>query len=270
MNMRWSIRAIPWLTSIRQSLGLLCNRSVWGLLLVGLVLPVRAAVLFDQASSGNTLTELQTQLSFNVNIGNNTNRLVVLGTCSANGAGDTATGTLNGVPLTPILDQASTGTIVHLWLFYMVNPPVGSPIATFTLSNARRQAGGAISLYNVLQAPPVEGAQEAANATDTTSISIAVSTVVGDLVADMGCKRDTLNVLTMGAQSGRTERWQNASTDASSGNNVRAGGSTRTGTGSLTMNWSGVAVTGFAVIGTDVNAAAAPSGGMSLGFKLLR
>ena len=241
------------------------------LLLLALAPRVWGAVVFDASGVGNTGANLQTTLSFFVTVGNNTNRALVVGVCTANGSADTATATYNGDAMTQVATAISSGVLAKTYLFRLLNPTIGVAEVVVTFSTARRAGGGGVSLHSVHQVTPLDGTQTAANASDTSTLSVNVATEANDMVVDVGCKRNSANALVMGAQTNRVERYNTATTSTVTGGNVRVGGSTRTGAGSLTMNWSDGAAqsNAMSVIGTNVNDVGTPAPGRSAGFLLL-
>ena len=236
----------------------------------------QGVVTFGQAAEDEQ-PALLPDFTIPITVTSGTNAVMFAGFCTANGvANEVSTITFNTVPLTLITEFSQTGAGLHVYLYRLVNPPVVASSVSVTLTTGRRMAGGVIILHGVHQTTPTDGQISTTNTGATTSISVNVPTDAGDMVVDVGCKRagSTPVGLAMQAQSARSERYNISSTSATAGNNIITGGSTRTGTGSLTMNWAGITsdTTDYGVAATNVNQAvvAAPTGGLSLGFKLLR
>lgn len=245
--------------------------------LVGLLrAPAYGAVTFANVGS-NQINSLSSTLGIPITVTAGTDRVMIIGFCTTNSSGspvnEVVSVTFDEQPATLLAWVASTvSDQIHAHLYRLTAPNVVASSVAITLSNTRRIAGGAIVLHGVHQGTPTDTTQTAANADNSTSISVDAVTEVGDMLVDLGCKRVSTDALVMQAQTNRTQRYNIASDHTTPSNNIIAAGSTRTGSGSLTMNWSDVAQVGYIVHAVNINAsvAAPPAGRLSVGFKLLR
>lgn len=233
--------------------------------------PLHAAVTFDSSGSGNSGASLATSVIASITVGANANGFLVVGLCTANGNTDETTAfTFNGDTLT-LIDQEGATNDMNSYLFMRKEPDETTANVSFTTSASRRMAAAAISLHGVDQTTPHDAFVMTTNANDTTSVSINVTTATNDMIVDVGCKRDSTEALVMGTQTGRTSREADETTAVTASTDALVGMSTRTGTGSLAMNWTSSTNRGMTVIGINVNeTAGAATGRLSLGFKLLK
>jgi hypothetical protein len=248
---------------------------LWLLLLLCWCLPARAQVTYLSSSTGDSGANSMSNLSFSVTVPSGPNLGLFVGLCTANsfgGANEVTAATFNGDPLTLVAHQGSTvGDIVHGYLFSLVNPDVGTFNIQITLQNSRRWAGGAFILSNVHQTTPVDTGVTFANADNSTTGAVSVTTATNDLVIDIGCVRGADTTWTMGTQPNRTFRFTDTGAATSPGNDAKISGSTASGTGSLLMNWTAGSTVGISILGVNVNVVpAAPAGRLSGGFLLLR
>lgn len=231
-----------------------------------------AAVTYHQVAS-NQLNALTTPFVIGINVTSSTNSVMFVGFCTANGVGNEVTQIIfESLPFTLIADISGAGNGSHAYLYRLINPPVANGTVSITLSTGRRSSGGAIVLHTVNQTTPADGEQTHINdpaINSTTTVSVV--TELNDMILDVACKRSSSDALTMTTAANRTQRYNIASNHATPSNNIIAGGSTRTGTGSLTMPWSSPVNISMSMVGTNVNeAVAAPTNKLSLGFKLLK
>lgn len=247
--------------------------SLWPRLLA-LLLPssLHAAVAFDQSQSADTGTALVTDISYSATVADQPNRALYVGLCTANGTSDETTAdTFNGVDMALVARVHSIAPdIANAYLFRLTNPAATTANVAFTLGTGRRASTGTLSLYGVDQTTPEDAAQTNANNDDTAEVTVNVTTATGDMIVDVGCARRSDLTFAMGAQPNRTSRWSDVTTNATASNNIHGGGSTRTGTGALAMNWTLSANNGMAMVGVNVNQAPTTPASLSLGFKLLR
>lgn len=231
-----------------------------------------AAVTIDQSTSFNTGTGTTTTVAFAATVAANPQGYLLVGLCTENGASDEVTAaTFDGDALTQITRVNSTGGGLNAYLYARVAPEATTGQVSFTLSVARRAVVGVLSLHSVHQATPVDAAVTSVNAADTTTLTVSPTAETGSLLVDVMCKRSTNEALTMTAQTNRVQREADETTAVSANNDVVIGMSTRTGAGALTMDWSWLTNNrAAALIGIDVNPAAAAATGTSLGMHLLR
>lgn len=250
----------------------------WGVLWLWLWLlavPAWGDVTVQQVHVGTTGENAMNSLAFPITIGTSTGGAlaVLVGFCTEGGFNpEVSSATVRGEALT-LIQETPSGTSaarIHLYHYQRLNPTPGSGDVVVNFSIARRAAGGAIVLQGVAASGQLDAPELATNLGDTTSLSVAIASGAGDMAVDLGCKRGTGNPLTMGAQTNRTQRFNEETTALTASNDVIAAGSTRTGTGTLTMNWTMPIATDMLVSGLNVHGVLAAPTGRSLGFLLLR
>lgn len=255
------------------------RKGVWIVLacVLGLAVPAgQAAVTFSQVASNEDPT---TVIAFNIpiTVTAGTNSVMFVGLCTAPGSGTgnqiTAI-SFNGAPLTLVATGITTGaSITRGYVYRLDNPAAVASTVSMSLSTNVRMAGGVVVLHGVNPTTPIDLPPPLFfNNTDTQGASVDVVTETTDMILDVACKKNGTHNLAMVAQTNRTQRFNIETTNATISNNVIAAGSTRTGSGSLTMNWvpTDTHLVGYGVIGMNVNSVPTPTGGLSLGFKLLK
>ncbi|HXU10682.1 MAG TPA: hypothetical protein VN898_01845, partial [Candidatus Binatia bacterium] len=201
-------------------------------LLLALVFGVRdaaaQAITFDSASNSVGLNV--GSLTWSHTVGAGSGRIVVVGVSIRGNS--TVTGvTYAGQALT-VVGTVSNGGSNHVEMWALVAPPAGTANVVVSLSSSAHVVGGASSFLNVNQTTPYGPFASTTN--NTSPITLAVTSAVGEVVIDTVVTNGDVVSLTPGA--GQTERWNNfTGTNAS---NARGAGSTQPGAASLTMTWT--------------------------------
>ncbi len=83
------------------------------------------------------------------------------------------------------MTQISTGAVAstnnNIQTFYLVNPPEGTANIVITKTNSSGISAGATNFFNVNQATPILNATENFNSNQTTSASVSITTVAGQI-----------------------------------------------------------------------------------------
>ena len=149
--------------------------------------------------------------------------------------------TYNGLALTLVGTAASTtNTRVEIWR--RIAPSTGTNDVVITFSGNLRYGAraGVMTFTGVHQTTPL-GTFAGANGNSVGPVTVNVTSAATDLVFDtVGCASDGSTLctsLTVGA--GQTQRWNLFALDAgSTGEQLRAAGSTEPGAASVTMSWT--------------------------------
>jgi len=156
---------------------------------------------FDAVSNGNALTAASVTISHIV--GSGSNRYLIVAVHVEDATETTPSGvTYDSAALTQIGSVVTNGTLsVTLWRLIAPNSGTADIVVTFGTSCDVISAGG-LSFDSVHQTTP-EGTVVTATAS-TSSVSVAVTAVLGDVVIDMAAVSGTAT-MTVGA--GQSERW---------------------------------------------------------------
>src|SRR2546427_236510 len=207
---------------------------------------VLARPIFDAASSSNNSSAASLTWSHTVAAGSN--RLLIVGISTTDSTCCTTTHdsvTYNTVQtMTKISEVTGGSDKVSIWK--LVDPATGANNVVVTLSAPTNVKGGAPSWSNVDQTTPVGTA--ATNTWSSNFPSVTVASAAEEVVHDtIGANVDQdEGAVTVGA--GQTERW-----------NIRTshtgGGSTEVGAASVTMSWTMVKNTSWAIVGVPIKPA---------------
>ena len=136
--------------------------------------------------------------------------------------------------------QYAAGNEPRTELWYLVAPDVGTNTITVNLSGADFMEAGAVNFYSVNQSVPL-----GTYATNTGAASPASVTVVGatgDMIIDTIATQQTITV-----DASQTQKW-NITSDGT----WRGGGSTKTGSASVVMQWTTTGTNHWAIGGVAV------------------
>ncbi|MEM2956303.1 MAG: hypothetical protein QW041_01885 [Candidatus Pacearchaeota archaeon] len=193
-------------------------------------------IQFDSSSSAKGAGNL----TFSHTIGNNSNRILIVGATAESSASGSAAAncratsvTYNNISLTKIagydFDDSGADACASLW--YLLNPPVGTAsIKVNYAGNVTESNAGGISIYNAKQQAPENYTTK--YCTGCTSINTSITTLTSDSWIIDVVVSGNLGGFT--ANSGQIERWD-------SGNSTSQGaGSTKevSTAGLTTIGWS--------------------------------
>jgi hypothetical protein len=192
--------------------------------------------VFDAVSSANALT-LGT-FTWNHTIGGGNNRLLVVG-FGFRADANVVSVKYNNVILTQIRTDSNGTTInnnkTSLWYMAENNlPPAGTYPIEVVISLASGIVGGATSWTGVNQATPIGNHNGAGGTASSPSVNVISSPE--EIVADVVYVRNSVGVLslpTLTVGPGQTQRWNLDDTG-----NGRGGGSTKSGSATVTMSWT--------------------------------
>jgi len=184
-------------------------------------------IVLDAVSSDN-------DSSWSHTLGSGNNRIVVVGVGSENGGSFTGV-TFDGVAMTlaPGSERGIDGNITAI--FYMLEadlPSAGSYSVVVTTASGGNICGGAVSLENVIQAPPEAVATAAIESNDSDYLSCDITTLTnGAWVIDV---IDSGNSISFTADSPQVERFDEMASSSA------AAGSTRLvpTAGTVTNGWT--------------------------------
>ena len=162
-----------------------------------------AVIGFDKAASGKA-EPADTIVIHNFAVANRSNRLLVLGVATLDGA-TVASATFAGLPLTR-LDYAQQGSRIGAHLWYLKNPPVTVGQVVVSLSGLSIAVAGVTSWYNVSQDSTFGSVAKAAGVGRSSSLEVAAGP--GTVVIDTMAIRAPKDIL---AGPGQTRRWANYS-----------------------------------------------------------
>lgn len=215
-------------------------------------------ITFD-AQNSNSFGSTGSSITISLTVGNNNNRLLVVGVMSEEPGAPTGnlvvSGiTYDGVALTKIdADQETGASTTRCELWYLLNPNTGTHNVVITFTGSIQGAfGGAISYYGVKQVAPEISAKAHATGTDptVTLITSASNALVVDSVVN-GTEGNTLT-LDSGTQRFNT----NAGTilDAGMSEVIQAtpGSVSRNWTISASSRWAQVAASFAPAIATRI------------------
>ncbi len=220
-----------------------------------------AAITCDTVQSSVTEADPQ-DVSYTVGTTSTSNRVVIVQTGSRGETGDVVGVTFDGVAMTQI------GTTA---LHTTSNPDIGSalwiktgvssgtyPVSVDWTGTILSSTVVVYTCYGVDQTTPVRAGSPNTATASATSVSVAISSAVGDLVID------GVNVGSLGAGAapamGASQTEIYAGCIANSGDNQDTCGSTEPGAASVTMSWSAGTSENWATVGASLVAAAAGRG----------
>ncbi len=183
-------------------------------------------ICITSTSHGNVTAS---SLSWTHTVGDESNRLLLVGVAIRNGGNQTVSGvTWDGTSLTQVPSGAVTnGTNVRAEMWYLVAPALGAgKTITVTLSGSANVAAGAITFAGVHQTTPFDSCASATGSSTSPSVS-GVTSATADVVVDVLAAQGTPTV-TPG--SGQTQAWTDENTD------VRGAGDTKEGAATVTMS----------------------------------
>ena len=191
-----------------------------------------AAIGYD-SSSGTTLTTAATSIQWQhtTGIGNNRILIVSVDVDNSGGTPTTVSGVTYGV--TPLTQAAttlcSTSPEVRSYIYYLVNPPIGTQTVTARFPVATLAVGGSITYTNVNQTNPMQ-TSVAANSGTSQSVGLTASGSYNKILyGHLGTYRTSSYSIT----DGQTSMW------SQTGSNQKGVGSEKTVTsGSVTLSWT--------------------------------
>lgn len=205
---------------------------------------VTDTITYDNANAGSEGGFADTTFSFSINVANNSNRILVVGTQGEDGTTSDCNAisvTYDSVPMTEIDEAVADpgGTVQCVSLWYLLAPNTGNNTVLITWNGTvSDRSGGAISLYNVAQQAPEDFNSGAVDSSPPTTISTGVTTLTdGAWLVDAVGSGNNGNFITQ--ESGQQERY---------GNNNSG---THTGAGSTRL----AATNGFYKMGWDESGA---------------
>src|SRR3989442_7436342 len=202
---------------------------------------VLARPIFDAASSAGGSA---TPLTWSHTVAAGSNGLLIVGVSTGDAVTTHNTVTYNTVPMTKISEVTGASDRVSIWT--LVNPATGTKSVVVTLSAATNVKGGATSWTNVNQTTPVGTA--ATNTGSSNFPSVTVASAAEEVVHDtIGANADT-DEGAVTADAGQTERWNIRTTHTGAG-------STEVGAASVTMSWTMVKNTSWAIVGVPIKPA---------------
>ena len=170
--------------------------------------------------------------TFSYTVSAGSDRILIVGANVESSTRYTQSVTYNSIALTKVTSLLSgAGPNCETSLWYLVNPPVGTFNIVATTQATKDLSGIAMSFTGVHQTTPFRDTSQVGGTGNAASVG--VTTVVGDLAADVVCQGDaTLGTIAVGA--GQTLR------DSATASGVfRGAGSTEPGNGgTVTMSWS--------------------------------
>lgn len=193
------------------------------------------AVTLDATSSVFTSAGSSTTLSHTTS-GANRGLLVFVGIETALGAPTVSSVTYAGVSMTLVRSDAVASGSVRSEIWKLAAPASGANNIVVTLSAAADHAVAGQS-YNNVHADVVSNHNGVALTTGNPSV--AVTSAVGELVADITHSQRDNTDAQISPGAGQTQRWTQGAGD----NRPRAKGSTEAGAASVTMSWSYAAAT---------------------------
>ncbi len=198
------------------------------LILFGVRDAAAQAITFDSAS--NTAGNAVSSLTWSHTVGAGNDRILIVGV-SIRGNGTVTSVTYGAQTFTSAGTVANGGTnSAEIWT--LVAPATGTANIVVTLSASKDFVAGASSFSNVDPTTPY-GAFFSTTG-NTSPISLAVTSAVGEVVIDTVMTNGDVGTLT--AAAGQTERWNNLT--GANPSNARGAGSTKAGAASVTMTWT--------------------------------
>jgi hypothetical protein len=191
------------------------------------------ATIGNDSSSGATLSSSSSSIQWQhtTGIGNNRILIVSLDVYNNGGTPTTVTGvTYGGTALTQAnTTLCSTTPQVRSYIYYLVNPPIGTKTVTANFAASTLAVGGSITYTNVNQTNPMQ-TTVANGAGSTQSVSITASGSYNKvLYGTLGTYRTNSYSIT----DGQTTMW------TQTGSNQKGIGSEKTVTnGSVTLSWT--------------------------------
>ncbi len=164
-------------------------------------------ITYDNSSSSSVLSA--SSLTFALNVGSGSNRLLVVGVGVNNSSADAPTGvTYNNVAMIKLDDNTGANTDGSLW--YLLNPSSGANNVVITMAGSRAEIIGVAASYTgVKQTGPPDahtGGGQFANSPSSHTLTTVASNVMA--ISFMTCQSTTDIV----PQSGQTERQDKSAT----------------------------------------------------------
>jgi hypothetical protein len=178
--------------------------------------------VFD-ASAGNKVSSGSSN-SWSHTVGNFSNRILLVWVDTGLGVSGV---TFNGVALTQLAVVNYNSNNEHLYLFYLLNPPVGTYTVAVTASGTTYIVGLSESYYNAAQSGSF-GTVASNAGSGTASSNTVASTSTSQIIID-GVNNGAASTATPTA--GQTKRYQTASSGAAAGDIAATGGN-------MTLSWS--------------------------------
>lgn len=213
-----------------------------------------AAILIDSSSSANTGSVKSSSLTW-IHTVSGSDRILIVGV-SINGNTTVSTITYRGQNLTR-LATVNQGIQARASLWYLLNPPTGSGSIIVTMSASASFVAGATSYTGVNQSNPL-GTPATNNNTGTTA-TLNITSATNELVVDVIARRGDLTTNPIIAGSGQTQYWNTRTANNNANTGVTGGGSSKAGTGSVTMAWTWPSSRDWAIAGISLKPVLPPS-----------
>ncbi len=209
-----------------------------------------ASITYDAASHAQGSNT--SSLSWTHTVGNNGNRLLMVGVDIFSSGVSVSSVTYGGVNLTHLQGVTTDNGYDTSDLWYLKNPVSGSATIAVTLSGLTGKiVSGAVSYSGVDQTSTTFGTPTSDYGGYVTSLSTTVTSNTGELVVDNIIVENITSGLNYGAS--QTERW----TDNTGASGIIGAGSEQAGASSVTMQWSWTGGERAALIAVPIR----PSGG---------
>jgi hypothetical protein len=160
------------------------------------------------------------------------------------GAAIMSTPTLGGVSMTLVASIADGPGLRGLYMYRLVNPPLGSQIVAINWDSfIGSGVAGIITFNGVDQSSPL-GTPVVGNIDNAGPASINVTSATGELVIDCVAGNDVMNIAANASQS---VLWE-----IDPGSIIPSGSSTKPGAASVNMSWTLSQATDWKLIGVSV------------------
>ena len=204
---------------------------------------------FAGASSNTTVTS-----SITISAGTNMVLYANVGYYTA-AAGVTSTASFNGVPMTLLTSSTkANGTDVYDAVYYLVNPPTGTNVASSTVSSAAKAMTIHLNAYNnVNQSTPFGAATTTSQTTNPAESASITTLAVNSWILDGATFGYTTSTTTTYTQGGsQTLLTQNTTPQASAAFAI----------GSVTSRKTGTTIQSYTMTETSVSSANLPASAM--------
>jgi hypothetical protein len=144
-------------------------------------------------------------------------------------------------------NDAPSNQKIRSEMWYITAPATGTNDIYITFSDDIRAVAGGMSYTGVDQDNPFGTPATAGG--DSATPSVTISSAPGELVVDtVGVRQDDPPNVTLTKGANQTERYNDASQDATAYNNVVGAGSEEAGAASVTMSWTASASRVWAIV----------------------
>lgn len=164
------------------------------------------------------------------------NKLLVVDAAMRIAASETITSVVSNIDgaFTNLDSQSNSTNNSRAEIWYLKNPTVGTHTITVTVSVAVRFVAAAQCYQDVDQATPFGTVAKATG--NTQNATLNVTSALNELVIDCVAKVNSADAMT--AAAGQAEKWNSATSNATTANNVIGGTSYKDGAASVTMSWT--------------------------------